>query len=289
MWTPIIDPALAVTGLDDANWRFIDCRFDLRAPARGREAYATAHIPGAVYAHLDEDLSGPIEPGVTGRHPLPSCDAIDGLIGRLGVAEDQRVVVYDDAGGRIAARLWWMLRYAGVETVAVLDGGWPAWTEAGYPVTAGVETAAPSRWRGRYDADAVMSLDALGDALRDPASAPVLLDARARPRYLGEEEPLDPVAGHIPGARSLPCAESLGEDGRFLPVDRLATRFEGVTTDAAGRGAVAYCGSGVTACHLILAAVAAGVSAPRLYPGSWSEWCADSRRPVATGEEPTSA
>jgi thiosulfate/3-mercaptopyruvate sulfurtransferase len=255
----------------------VDCRFDLRDTGRGAADYAKAHIPGAVYAHLDRDLSGP---PVTdnGRHPLPPPARLRALFGGLGIAAGTQVVVYDDAGGMIAARLWWMLRYMGHEAVAVLDGGWQAWVAAGLPVETGPGRAREARFDGEPRPARLLTLDAL-----DPARE-ALVDARDPARYRGEVEPIDARAGHIPGARNHPFARNLGPDGRFLAPAALRDAFKGSLGTLPGNTTVHYCGSGVSACHNVLAQVHAGLPEPRLYVGSWSEWSRDPQRPAATGD-----
>ena len=289
MFDTLVTVDQALEGLASGGWHFVDCRFSLADPGRGRVAHGEGRIPGAYYAHLDEDLSGPPGGASGGRHPLPSPTAFADLVRRLGITTRQ-VVVYDDAGGRIAARLWWMLRASGHPAAAVLDGGWPAWRRAEGPVASGdvVDEASsqhgdghreaawtPGGWRGQ-----VATIAEIEASVRGDAHGPVLLDARVPERFRGEREPIDPVAGHIPGARSMPCAANLEDDGRVLGVDALQARFEVVAGSAQDVPLVAYCGSGVTACHLILAAAIVGRPLPRLYPGSWSEWCADPARPI---------
>lgn len=259
----------------------VDCRFSLQNTIRGLEAYRKGHIPGAVYAHLDNDLSGPVIPGKTGRHPLPDPLVFSGVLSRWGIGNDTQVVAYDDAGGAIAARLWWMMKWLSHEAVAVLDGGLPAWERENRPIAAGTETR-PSRtfvpkprWNITADANQVDHLRADPDAM--------LLDARGEPRYRGEEEPIDTVAGHIPGAISTPFAKNLDDQGLFLSPGELRKRFQPIQDEAETANTIIYCGSGVTAAHNILAMVHAGLGMPRLYPGSWSEWIADPERPVAKG------
>lgn len=283
MYETLITVEQAQQGLGRADWQFVDCRFDLRDVDAGRAAFQRAHLPGAVYAHLDEDLSGSVRPGETGRHPLPDQDSMTSLIRRWGLDAQTQTVVYDDMGGRIAARLWWMLRYAGLDRVAVLDGGWPAWTGAGLAVEQTQAPITPSDHLPSFREEQVVSTPDVQGWLA-AKGAPMLLDARATARYRGEVEPLDPVAGHIPGAVSLPCADSLRGDGTFRARDALREEFSSVMSGQVAEVApVAYCGSGVTACHLILAMTHVGVATPRLYPGSWSEWCADPSRPVSVG------
>ncbi|MCO5970746.1 sulfurtransferase [Actinoallomurus soli] len=254
----------------------LDVRWRLGGPP-GIEAYRRGHLPGAVFVDLDRDLAGP--PGPAGRHPLPERQAFQDAMRRAGVRDDALVVVYDDADSTSAARAWWTLRYFGHRRVRVLDGGYHAWVEAGRPVTNEMPKVRPGDFTARPGG--LPALDADGAAAL--AKGGVLLDARAPERYRGEVEPVDPVAGHIPGAVSAPTTGNVGVDGRFLPADLLRERFAELgATDAAEVGA--YCGSGVTAAHEILALTVAGVPAA-LYVGSWSNWVADGTRPVEAGDQ----
>lgn len=280
MERPLIDPARLFEKLGSPNLRIVDCRFSLSDPAQGERLYATSHLPGATYAHLERDLSGPIVPGKTGRHPLPKLEGFAEFLGRSGIDNGSDVVVYDDAGGAMAARLWWLLRYVGHERVALLDGGFPAWVAASYPVTSDVGTPPKARFEVRVHRELIVHADEV-EALRT-RSDHRLFDARAPERYRGDVEPIDPVAGHIPGARSLPFAGNL-RDGRFLPPEELCQRFLAALEGVPVERAVVYCGSGVTACHHVLAAEHAGLPGLRLYPGSWSEWIASGQRPVERG------
>ncbi len=261
----------------------IDCRFDLMNPAGGLEAYVKGHIPGARYADLNRDLSSPVT-AHTGRHPLPAPDVFAARLGELGVGDDTQVVAYDDANSSMAARLWWMLRWLGHEAVAVLDGGFKAWVAAGGAVESGeaaARTARTARFTPRVDPRAVLSTADLERALQ--AGTHLLVDARAAERFAGSVEPIDPVAGHVPGAVNHPFTANLGADGRFLPAAELERRWR---ERLAGKNAgqlIAMCGSGVTACHHLLSLEAAGIPGGRLYAGSWSEWIRDPRRPVARG------
>lgn len=258
--------------------RIVDCRFDLADPAAGEAAWLAGHLPDAVYAHLDRDLSGPPDTDY-GRHPLPSPARLAASFGRLGIRQGVQVVAYDAAGGSLAAaRLWWLLRYLGHREVAVLDGGWQAWCAAGAPVAAGPVTIAPTVFEGHPRADRRIGLEALRPGL-------ALLDARDPVRYRGEHEPIDPRAGHIPGARNHFWRENLGPDGRFLAPDVLHAAMQASLGTLPGVDTVHYCGSGVSACHNVLAQVHAGYPEPRLYCGSWSEWCRDPARPAATGAD----
>jgi len=260
---------------DDENWAIIDTRFYLPEPERGEADYLEAHIPGAVYAHLDRDLSGTVT-GQNGRHPLPSLEQMVERFSTWGIDDGVQVVVYDTAGGQIAARLWWMLRYLGHDAVAVLDGGLPAFDAE---LQGGRDERTPRTFTPRRREAMRLDLETLAPRL----DKYLLIDARAAERFRGETEPLDPVAGHIPGARNLPSASNLDGSGRFLPKSELRERYEAVTEHAPTEDVVCYCGSGVTACHDLLAMERAGIHGARLYPGSWSEWCADANRPVETG------
>ena len=260
-----------------------DVRFDLTRPEAGEQAYAQGHLPGARYAHLDRDLST-ARTGRNGRHPLPERAHFAEWAGRQGIAPGIQVVAYDDQGGAFAARLWWMLRWLGHEAVAVLNGGLPAWVAAGGTLHADTPSATvPLASYPLSPEPAFGTVDA--DTLQADLGRYTVLDARAPARFRGEMEPLDPVAGHIPGARNRFYQLNLGPDGRFLPVADLRAAFTpwAPSSDSLGQPLVHQCGSGVTACHNLLAAAHAGLGAGLLYPGSWSEWCADPARPVARG------
>ncbi|MEZ4701985.1 MAG: sulfurtransferase [Rhodothermales bacterium] len=278
-FTTLVSADTLKTHLHDPSWVVVDCRFSLDDTERGRRAYAEGHVSGAYYAHLDEVLSGPILPGKTGRHPLPDPEEFARAVAGWGVTDHTQVVVYDDAGGGVASRLWWLLRWIGHERVALLDGGWNAWQQAG----GSVDTATPPAREGavtvRLDAGLVAEAEEV--ASRREAGDFVLLDARAYERFAGRVEPIDPVAGHIPGARSLPFGGNLDIDGRFLPPERLKARFAPLFEGVEESDVVCYCGSGVTAAHNLLAMAHAGYPGARLYPGSWSEWITDPDRPVA--------
>jgi thiosulfate/3-mercaptopyruvate sulfurtransferase len=286
MTTPLIAPhelhALFSDAVASTLLRIVDCRFSLSNPAEGRAQFERSHIPRAVYASLDRDLSAPVVPGKTGRHPLPPIADLARRLGELGISNDSDVVVYDDASGAIAARLWWLLRYLGHTRVRLLDGGLQAWIAAGYPVTDRLEAPAPAEFVPRVRPELVVSAETVA-ALRG-AEGERLFDARAPERYSGEVEPIDPVAGHIPGARSFPFANNL-RDGRFLPPELVRAAFEEALAGVASERAVVYCGSGVTACHLLLAAEHAGLPLPKLYAGSFSEWISDPSRPVERSAE----
>jgi thiosulfate/3-mercaptopyruvate sulfurtransferase len=281
--TTLVDARTLAAHLANPDWRVVDCRFDLGAPAAGEAAYAAGHVPGAVYAHLDRDLSAP-RTERSGRHPLPEPDALAATFGRLGMDARVQVVAYDESGGVYAARLWWLLRWLGHERVAVLDGGLAAWRAAGQPLQPGNEHAPPRTFVPCPQPRRFVNADELDGLLE--GNACLLLDARAPERYEGRSEPLDPKAGHVPGARNHPYVRNLGPDGRFLPAAELQQLLTARLRGRAPSEVVSMCGSGVTACHTLLALEVAGLPGGRLYPGSWSEWCRDPQRPVATGPEP---
>lgn len=258
----------------------VDCRFSLADTSAGERAYEQAHVPSAVYAHLERDLSDRVIPGVTGRHPLPDPLELAARLSALGVSNASFVVAYDEGNCAFAARLWWLLRWLGHDDVAVLDGGIARWVAEGHPVTAERPTIIPYGFRGSPRPSMVAEASAV-DALRSDPSAR-LFDARSADRFRGDNETLDPIAGHIPGARSLPFMDNLAE-GRLRSAAELRARLESALEGASPGKAVVYCGSGVTACQSLLAAEHAGLSGMRLYPGSWSEWITDSARPIARG------
>ncbi len=251
--------------LNDPNWVLIDCRFSLADTEQGRRAFEESHLPGAQYAHLDNDLSGPIIPGQTSRHPLPNIAAFVQRLSEWGIDETVQVVAYDDGGGAIASRLWWMLRWLGHEAVAVLDGGWKEWQQADYPTQQEVDTRPGHTFTPQPRSEMLVSA---GDVLQlhtDPAYR--LLDARSADRFRGENETLDPVAGHIPGATSVPYAENLTAEGKFRSVEALRQRFDSLLGETPTDQAIHYCGSGVTAAHNVLAMAHAGLRAPNSTPG----------------------
>ncbi|NMQ20082.1 sulfurtransferase [Candidatus Competibacter phosphatis] len=277
--TTLIDASTLHAHRNDPNWVVMDCRFSLAEPEAGRRVYRDSHLPGAHYAHLDEDLSDPITP-TTGRHPLPDPERLAQKLGAWGIDHDTQVVAYDDMGGMLAAaRLWWLLRWLGHTACAVLDGGLPAWRRAGLPLTVKIPAARPTAFVPRPDDRLWMSTE----QVLTLSATEVLLDARAAARYRGEMEPIDPVAGHIPGALNLPTDGNLTPEGHFLPVAALRERFAAALNDRAPATVIHACGSGVTACHNLLAMEAAGLGGSRLYAGSWSEWIRDPQRAVAVG------
>ena len=282
-FTTLIETDELAAHVDDPNWAIIDCRFFLNHPELGYKQYLDAHIPGAVYAHLDNDLSSPVTPGVTGRHPLPDVETFAAKLGSWGIDESVQVVAYDGAGGMVAGRLWWMLNWLGHERVAVLNGDYRAWFHEERATTSGEEARTARTFTPNVHAERVVSADDVLASLDDPTVK--LLDARARDRFRGDNETLDAKGGHIPGATPAPYTENVDSHGRFLPPEQLAARFENLLDGAPGEQAVLYCGSGVTAAHNALAMAVAGMGTPRLYPGSWSDWINDDARPVATGDE----
>lgn len=275
MYASLISSARVCEHHHQTGWLTVDCRYDLADPGAGRAAWLAAHVPGAVYADLGLDLSDPASPG-GGRHPLPPAAEIRSLFSRLGIDAGTQVVLYDDASGSVAARAWWMLHYLGHRAAAVMDGGWQAWLAGGYPVETGERAGSPRVFQGTPDTARLATLD-------DFPLRTLLVDSREPERYQGAREPLDPVAGHIPGAVNYYWKSNIMADGRFHPPGRLKRQFAALFGDSDPAAAVFYCGSGVTACHNLLAAQHAGYPLPRLYAGSWSQWCRRPERPVATG------
>ena len=269
--------------LGDSAVRIFDCRFELSNPQAGRALYAAGHLPGAAYADLNADLSA-APTSTSGRHPLPEPAQFEAWLRTRGVNRNSVVVAYDDGNAAYASRLWWMLRWLGHDDVHVLDGGWRRWTGLGLPTDTLVPAPVPgdivARPRHGMAVDVAHVLTSIGNpAIR-------LLDARGPDRYRGEVEPIDPVAGHVPGSRNHPFTTNLGPDGRFLPAAQLNAAFAKQLDGVAPGAAITMCGSGVTACQLLLAMEHAGLPGARLYPGSWSEWSRDPARPVARGDEP---
>ena len=281
--TGALSPLVATDELArHAEWRVFDCRHDLGNPALGEQQYARAHIPGALFAHLDRDLSAP-RTGSNGRHPLPTQQTIAAWLARQGLQRDDFVVAYDAGNGTMAARLWWTLRWIGHDAVAVLDGGYAKWVEEERPVSAEVPAFAPTRYVGRAQASRAVDASFVENHLG--ASGMLLVDARAAARYRGEAEPIDPIAGRIPGARNRFCGENLTPEGCFKSAATLRREFGALLGDRAPGEIVHYCGSGVAACHNALAMEIAGFAGSRVYVGSWSEWIADPRRPRAKGAD----
>ena len=275
--SPATSPLVSTEELaQHPEWRVFDCRHDLADPALGERQYAEAHLPGALFAHLDRDLSAP-KTGKNGRHALPEAKTFIGWLGRQGLKPTDTVVCYDAGPGAMASRLWWMLRWAGHEQVAVLDGGLAKWQREGRPVTADVPVFEAASYPGRAKASMHASLALVEKKLKRAA----LLDARAPLRYRGEQEPIDPVAGRIPGAKNRYNAENVTADGTFKKPELLREEFEKILSGRNSNEVIHYCGSGVAACHNVLAMELAGLMGSRVYIGSWSEWCADPARPIS--------
>ncbi len=266
--------------LGDANTVICDCRHDLMDLEKGRHAYADGHIPGAYFLHLDEDLSGK-KTGKNGRHPLPEVDAFAQKMGSIGIDGAKQVIAYDDAGGPYAARLWWLLRWLGHDQVAILDGGINKWLAEGRVVDRALPSARPTTLVARRIDGMTVDVNSILANLQQPNS--IVVDARAPERYRGESEPIDPVAGHIPGALNRVFKNNLNPDGAFKTAATLKEEFAKLLGGKGPSQVINQCGSGVTACHNLLAMEIAGLSGSKLYPGSWSEWCADPARPVAKG------
>jgi thiosulfate/3-mercaptopyruvate sulfurtransferase len=279
-FTTLIDANTLSEHLSRDDLTLIDCRFDLANTQWGEVEFARAHLPGAQYLHLDRDLSGPVTPA-SGRHPLPEPDRFASRLAALGAARDGQIVAYDQGNAAYGARLWWLARWIGLRNVAVLDGGIAAWRAAGLPLETAVRTSQPREIEVSLAADAWVSTEALDELRQRPGN--LLIDARGAERFAGRNETLDPVAGHIPGARNRPFLDNLGADGRFLSAAALRERFETLLGSVSPSSLVSMCGSGVTACHSLLALEHAGLHGARLYAGSWSEWIRDPRRPIATG------
>lgn len=266
--------------LNDPNWVVIDCRFDLADKEWGAEEYEVLHIPSAVYAHLEKDICGPITP-TSGRHPLPDGKVFIAAMQRLGVNIDSQVVVYDATGGGMAGRLWWQLKYFGHEAVALLNGGLPKWLTEGRETSDGVESKPVGNFTGMPNERMMVTTNEVKAILGSKINA--IIDARAPERFRGEVEPIDTVAGRIPGALNRFYNDNLDKNGQFLPADALKKAFETLLGGLKPYEAVAYCGSGTTACHNLIAMAYAGMPLPRLYVGSWSEWIRDAKNPVGRG------
>ena len=279
--TTLVNTATLSRHIDDPRWVVVDCRFVLTDPDAGQRAYAAGHIPGARYAHLDNDLCSPVTPA-SGRHPLPYPQVLAEKLGRWGIDKTSQVVVYDDTFGAMAARLWWLLRWLGHEAVALLDGGFPKWQREGRPVTPELPMIQATQFHPTINN--AMWVDAgYVEQMRERKDG-VLIDARADERFRGDVEPLDKVAGHIPGAINVPYEDNLDFSGEFMSDEALRELYLAALNSIAPDQVVQMCGSGVTACHNILAMEHAGLAGSKLYAGSWSEWITDSSRPVAKGE-----
>ena len=277
----LISTAVLASHLDDPAYAIVDCRAKLDDPAWGARQHAASHIPGAVHADLTHDLSGP-KTGSNGRHPLPDPDALARTFGRLGITGGVQVVAYDQENGMFASRLWWLLRWLGHDAVAVLDGGFKKWTAEARPVESGELQRTARAFVGLPRAEMTVGVDTVASQLGAPA-APRLVDARAPERYRGDSEPIDKVGGHIPGARNHFFQWNLDEQGLFRTPEELRAKMTASVGDVPPDQIVCYCGSGVTACHNLLALEHAGLTGAKLYAGSWSEWSSDPGRPIEIG------
>ena len=277
MFRTLIDVPTLAAHLHDPTWVICDCRFRLSDPTAGRRAYDKAHIAGARYVDLNQDLARPVG-AHTGRHPLPEPDALARTLGALGIGDGVQVVAYDDAFGSMAARLWWLLRWLGHEAVAVLDGGLQAWTRANQPLTDAVPTPQATAFQPKPTHAMAVDATFVERALAEQTHR--LIDVRAEERFRGDVEPFDKVAGHVPGAVNIPYEDNLAPSGCFLAPAELRAQYAGIDPT----NTIAMCGSGVTACHTLLALEHAGLGGATLYAGSWSEWILDPRRPVARGD-----
>ena len=275
MFTTLIDFGSLCAQLDSADLVVFDVRYDLMNKDAGREAYLSSHIPGAIYVDLHSDLSRPPSTN-KGRHPMPDAKAMNKLFSELGVCNKKQVVVYDDVFGSFSARLWWMLKYLQHEKVAVLDGGWQHWVKSGGAVSSRNETRTPGQFRGTELEKTLVSINQVNDY-------DLIIDSRDPSRYRGESEPIDQAAGHIPGAKNRFWKNNISDTGCFKDRCVLLKEFKLLFDKVPSEDTVFYCGSGVTACHNLLAAVHAGLGFPRLYAGSWSEWSATPGKPIATG------
>lgn len=277
IYTTLVDVATLAAHLNDPDWLVVDVRHQLADTGYGERVYAEGHVPGAVFLHCDRDLSGSMT-GSNGRHPLPAPEKLATRLGAIGIGAATQVVVYDDAQGMIAGRLWWLLRWLGHARVALLDGGLPAWQAANQPLTPALPLLRPAQFVAELN-DAMVDADYVKAFLQ--TSRMHLVDARSPDRFRGENETIDPVGGHIPGAVNRFFRDNLQADGRFKPADELRAEWLAVLAGAAPEAVVHQCGSGVSACHNLLAMEIAGLPGSRLYAGSWSEWCADPGRPFA--------
>lgn len=277
-WTTLVQAETLAMALNRADLAVVDCRFSLLDPSAGENAYSASHLPGALYAHLERDLSD-MTPSGDGRHPWPSATQMTGKLSRWGITPQHQVIIYDDGDGAIAARLWFLLRLLGHQKVAVLDGGWARWVALGLPVSSAPRNVSPEKYEATYDASRLFDAEHVQAHLEHGG---MLVDARAAARFRGEEEPLDRVAGHVPGAVNRPYSQNL-VDGRFKSPMQLAEEFRALLGSHAPSDVVAMCGSGVTACHNLLAMERAGFKGASLYTGSWSGWISDVSRPLAAG------
>lgn len=276
-FTDIIETSELISHLEDPDWLIFDCRFNLADPSWGEKEYFRSHIPGAIYAHLDRHLSGPVT-SHTGRHPLPEPKKFVEQLSAWGVDSHKQVVVYDSLSGEFAARLWWLLNYYGHSQVAVLNGGFTKWEAEGHPTCSGDEENRPSTFIPTLHPEMLVTTQEIERLYQDPEF--LVIDARAPARFAGREEPIDPVAGHIPGAMNRFHGNNLSPSGTILSPEELRQEFRHLIGHRNSRNVIVYCGSGVTSCHHVLAMHLAGIGFPRLYAGSWSEWIRDPSHPV---------
>jgi thiosulfate/3-mercaptopyruvate sulfurtransferase len=265
--------------LDRADLAIMDCRFFLPEPERGYQEYLAGHIPRAVYINLDQDLSGKIIPGKTGRHPLPEIEVFADRLSKWGIDQTTQVIAYDNMGGALAARLWWMSRWLGHERIAVLDGGWNAWISKELPIEKKVHLPERKNFLPKEQIGMIADIEMVDKVRLDPDF--LLVDTRSPERYWGLKETIDVKAGHIPGAVTAPYSENLDKDEFFLPLEQLKARYQDLLGDIPEENVILYCGSGVTSIHNMIAMLMVGYELPKLYPGSWSEWTADPTRPIA--------
>lgn len=279
-YTTLVSTADLAEHLDDSNWIIFDCRFTLTDASAGKTKYNEAHIPGAIYAHLDNDLAAPITSS-SGRHPLPDIDLLAGKLGKWGVDENKQVVVYDDTFGAMACRMWWLVRWLGHDNVALLDGVYPKWLKEKRPIDSSPPDISASKFIPRVRNELVVDAIFIQQHLSDNGS--ILIDARPDMRFTGEVEPIDKVAGHIPGAINRPFDNNLDIGGDFMPIEELKNEYSALLKNKNPSQIVHMCGSGVTACHNILAMECLGFQNTRLYAGSWSHWITDQSRAVTKG------
>jgi thiosulfate/3-mercaptopyruvate sulfurtransferase len=280
-FSTLVSAAQLAQHLDDPDWIVFDCRFTLSDPESGRRAHQAGHIPGARYAHLNDDLSSEVT-ATSGRHPLPDPQLLAQKLGQWGVDSSKQVVVYDDSYGSMASRMWWNLRWLGHESVALLDGGIQRWIRDGHPMTADMPVITPAEFQARPDNSMWVDAKCIEDALRSDKC--LIIDARSEERFSGEREALDKVAGHIPGSINYPFEDNLDMGGTYMTAEELKEAYLDLLNGVEPERVVHMCGSGVTACHNVIAMEHAGFKGARLYPGSWSEWITDPGRPVETGE-----
>ncbi len=286
MYDTLIKTDELLPHVNNKNWLIFDCRFDLSDVDKGQSSYAGSHIPSAIYAHLDDNLSSPVTVG-SGRHPMPDINKLNQWLASCGLTEQTQVVVYDDSYAAMSSRLWWLLKCLGHEAVAILDGGWQAWVNQGLVVDSELPELHASNFSAELNDHCVVSTQAVFNNINSNEFQ--LVDVRTHERFIGKLEPIDPVAGHIPGAINMPLIDNLDDNGFFKTTAQLTAMYSALCDSGAAENQVYMCGSGVTACHSVFALSVAGLGFPKVYAGSWSEWIRDPDRPVATGQETTGA